>query len=426
MSRGSAGKLFNDSISHRDYRAWEVVQGAPGTSRCDLASTHVKEFPQCEHRIPAETILKICEEAAKERPNLEWIEKIKSDAAPLSHLNKSKDQLTSLAEKLQGLRQELNSLPHPETVTEKVQADKRDTQEQIDTRLSEVDRAIGDEKWAKFQREYYDLMIKKSIREAASHLAGWDSKDPRCESLRKHFRENVVPILKGVAQEAKKNRQWSSAIKVVEAVEQHPDSLKPGLLDDERLHGLQGIVEDLKDDEDKSRYEDILNNKPQCRDQIRAYLAAGTTHRMERSVAGYEAYLNQRDSALDLKLHLSEILWGGATSGYTHEVGVTVDADKHIQGRLENVAHGRSGQVGEPLPIRKKLDDTVKLSVTITRKAWWPLIQGDSSAGSAVYEGSAQGLDARIIDLSGSDNKVTFKLEGMPVEPPMPPWSKTP
>ena len=100
-------------------------------------------------------------------------------------------------------------------------------------------------------------------------------------------------------------------IKVVEAVEQHPDSLKPGLLDDERLHGLQGIVEDLKDDEDKSRYEDILNNKPQCRDQIRAYLAAGTTHRMERSVAGYEAYLNQRDSALDLKLHLSEILWGG-------------------------------------------------------------------------------------------------------------------
>ena len=63
-------------------------------------------------------------------------------------------------------------------MTEKVQADKRDTQEQIDTRLSEVDRAIGDEKWAKFQREYYDLMIKKSIREAASHLAGWDSKDP--------------------------------------------------------------------------------------------------------------------------------------------------------------------------------------------------------------------------------------------------------
>ena len=106
------GKLFNDSISHRDYRAWEVVQGAPGTSRCDLASTHVKEFPQCEHRIPAETILKICEEAAKERPNLEWIEKIKSDAG-LSHLNKSKDQLTSLAEKLQGLRQELNSLLIP-------------------------------------------------------------------------------------------------------------------------------------------------------------------------------------------------------------------------------------------------------------------------------------------------------------------------
>jgi hypothetical protein len=187
---------------------------------------------------------------------------------------------------------------------------------------------------------------------------------------------------------------------------------------------------EIGNDEDKTRYNEILRYKPKCEDQITAYLkAADIPHRMKRSVERYNAYLAQIREPLDLKITLSQIEWGdcyrGWIWGYEHLVRVTVDGDKLINGTVFPESHKPTRQVGDPLTVRKRLGDTIKLRISIVRKGWW-LGQGDADAGQGEYEGALENLNGKTIDCpsQGQVNKVTFTLSGIPAEPDLPKWGE--
>jgi hypothetical protein len=126
-----------------------------------------------------------------------------------------------------------------------------------------------------------------------------------------------------------------------------------------------------------------------------------------------------------LKLALSQIDWGDAWHHYKHEIHVTV-GDKHIEGTAVAVAHGRTGPVGEPLTIQKRLSDPIKISVELVCKAWVWIVGRDAAAGSAEFEGTVESLNGKTVDLPSPThvNKATFTLSGIPEEPKLPTWGE--
>ncbi len=91
------------------------------------------------------------------------------------------------------------------------------------------------------------------------------------------------------------------------------------------------------------------------------------------------------------------------------------------------MSHGRTGPVGEPLTLHKRLTDPINVNVKLVRKGWWPW-QGDAEAGSGDYPGPVKDLNGKSIDLPCSDqskaNQASFTLSGIPGEPNLPKWGE--
>ena len=420
VDRSEAHSLLVQFRMRRDNGLWKTVTDAehPQT-RLILARKYHDTFPAGMHHSDAETLLTDAERQAWETNNKEHLNQIKLevDAIPTN--------ATTHLDELHRLSERVGNIPHHEASSDSIatlQQELRDLIAQKQTKIAESGRTAD---WEKFTQNYYSLKKNKNVGDAARELVSRTPKEDALRDLVADFSRDAPLIIRGKVQDALKGRSWQLARESARMSED-PNVVK--LLPVLATRELQKLGRDIDEAEDRDLYDQIKLYKPQCGDQLDAYLSRAPSKTMKAEVETYRQYVNAMRGPLDLKLSLTGIQWHDNywawRVNYYNDVTVQVRGKPLIAAAgIKSTRNTRSADIGDG-KLTAGLNETITVDVSIVAKHGLVIIS-TMSGGSGSWTGTPNQLRSGLtIDLNGEGftNKATFALTGIPPEPTLPDW----
>ncbi len=420
LDRAGAYTLLVDLRTRRDNSLWKTVSDAANQqTKVSLARNYLVEFESGLHSPEAKTLVADADREEQDLKNREFLQQltIKLDAiepkadAPLSVLH--------------GLSEKLSSIPYPESRSQST----KDRQAALRNAIAEKQRKIieaqGDMEWVKFEHSYVTAMQSNNVPLAAEYLSKRTPRDTQLDGLINDFAERAPAIVSERVRGHVKNRSWQQARELTR-VASDPNVVM--LLEASQRNTIADLVTEINEAEDKDLYSQIVRYKPQCADQVSAYLSRAPLKTMQEQVEAYRDYLKIKQAPIDMELSLSNLQWHdryyGNVYNYYNDVTVLVKGLPLITATgIASKRNDRSAQVGSGT-LRAQLNETVTIDVSVVAKygvAW----TSTTSGGSGSWTGTPSQLQSGVtIDLNGKGftNKATFNLSGLPSEPRLPEW----
>jgi len=193
---------------------------------------------------------------------------------------------------------------------------------------------------------------------------------------------------------------------------------------------LRKLTLTVDEAEDRDLYSQIDDNRPQCADQVSAYLSRAPLKAMAAEVQRYQQWLDRMNGPLDLTLTLTGIQWHkdywAWRVNYYNDVTVQVRGKPFITAtRVLSKPNTRSASLGKET-LHAELNETITIDVTVVAKYGW-VGTSTMSGGSGIWTGTPSQLQSGVaIDLNGDGftNKATFSITGVPPEPKLPEWTR--
>jgi len=425
LSREEAFSLLTELTTRRDDMLWEQVSGASPSGKVSAAQKYLKFFPvQGRHTQEALGIV----ETANHQENLD------KNKSYLKDLEKKLQLLivntdTRLSD-LNALSHEVDALPYPDARSDKLEEQQQKLRTQISQKISEVAQLQRLAAWEKFRQTYIALIGDGNIQQAARLLVERQPTEPdqqQLMQLKQDFQKRAPPIIRQKVDDFLKYRRFEDARK---AAQLRADPNVAELLPPAVITELAALDEKINEAVDLDLYSQIIKYKPQCNDQITAYLTKAPLKTMQQEVHKYQRSLADMEGPLNLTLKLSAVQWHNHyySSFYTYRNKIDVFlAGKHLVTVPEVVSkpNGVSKDLGEAT-FRAYLNDTITIKVDVVAK-YGALWDSTMPGGSGSWTGTPNQLRSGVtIDLNGDGftNRATFAIEGIPPEPPLPDWRK--
>ncbi len=420
LDRSDAHSLLVRFRTRRDETLWMSVTNAENPhTRLILARKYLDAFPAGLHQSEAQTVVADADRQEMQHKNEEYLAQIalKIDAIS-ANANTQLDVLHSLNE-------QVGTIPHPEASSTSIETRQDELRGRIAQKQTEVAEAVRQAGWEKFKQSYFSLMQNKSVGDAARELGSRVPKDADLQLLVADFTKQAPAIIHGKVQDALKNRSWQIARDSARLIT-NPNVVK--LLPASSIKDLQKLGEEIDIAEDRDLYAQIRRYKPQCGDQIDAYLSRAPLKAMKVEVEKYRHYVNAMKEPLDLTLSLTAIQWHDKywawRVNYYNDVTVQVRGKPSITAtRVLSKPNTRSADLGDG-KINAGFNETITIDVSVVAKYGW-VGTSTMSGGSGSWSGTTNQLRSGVtIDLNGDGftNKATFSLTGIPPEPPLPDW----
>lgn len=418
LDRKAALIELERSRVQRDERSWAPVSEAEGETQLALVEEHKKKIgSNCRHRSEVDRIQAENVARRNRRENREFLDTLARD------VNAIGPPQAPTEDAVRQILDRLRRLPHPGSMDDDGLSQRSHIESVLYERLGQAKQRESSLRLAEFQGKFYRLLSDGKVREAAALLAEGRPEFPQATDLEKDFATSAVASIEERCRGYTKSRLWAQAREAVSVPLNDQSVVK--LLGAVQIRKLNALRNDVDSSEDRDLYDQILRFRPQCRDQVTQYLRSASTGRMKKPVETYQAYLNQMDGKLDLKLELSQLEWGNAWDGWEHDVRVTVDGKTAIEGHATAKRYARTGKVGEPVAVLKNPKDSIRVRVTLVRRGSYnPLKWSSVEVGSGEYTGTVRDLNGKTIELPASDhtNKASFVVDGIPLEPTLPAW----
>ncbi len=418
VGRSDAHDALVGTRTRRDDSRWQTVIDAENAqTRVGLARKYLAAFPAGLHWSDAETIVADADRQEKELENADHLSKIKLKIdAVEAKAHAPLDGLHALAE-------EVAALPHPEARSQLIVDSQRELRNLITKKQAVIAEATKNAEWQAFKRTYESSMKSHNISEAAAHLDGRLPQDARFLKLCNDFARRAPAMIKNKVRDALKNRSWEAARASVRIM------LEPNVakrLPARDVKELQELGREIDHAEDRDLYKQILRYRPQCSDQVEAYLSRAPIKTMKAEVEQYQKYLNQMEGDLKLTLTLNAIRWDGKyySTWYDYDNDVTVQ----LRGKtvisasgIESKPNARTGKIDTAV-FKAKLNQRIAIDVSIVAK-YGKVWTSTTSGGSGNWTGTPEQLRSGVtVDVKGDGftNRATFSLAGIPEEPALP------
>ena len=420
LDRATAYSLLVDLRTQRDNSLWKTVTDAENRqTKVSLARNYLAEFESGLHSPEAKTLVADTDREEHDLKNREFLDQlsIKLDAVEIKA-----DAPVNI---LHDLSDKISSLPYPESRSQSNTDRQAELRKNIAEKQRKIIEAQGEMEWKKFEQSYVTAMQNNDILLAAGYLAKRNPIDSNGEGLINDFAERAPKIVSEKVRGHLKNRSWQQARELTR-VASDPNVVK--LLETGQRSKLADLATEINEAEDKDLYSQIVRYKPQCGDQVSAYISRAPLKTMLKEVESYREYLNAKKDPLDMTLILSTLQWHDRYYGnfysYENDVTVIVKGLPLITAtKIKSNRNERSSQIGSGT-FRAQLNETVTIDVSVVAKygvTWTSTTPG----GSGRWTGTPNELQSGVtIDLNGQGftNKATFRLNGLPPEPQLPEW----
>jgi hypothetical protein len=420
VGRSDAHRILVEFRTRRDNSLWQtVVDAEDPQTRVILARKYRDVFPSGLHCSEVDTLVADADRQDWERKNNEYLDQIaiKVDAvepkpdAPLKHLH--------------ALSEEVDIIPFPEARSQATNNRQKELRGLIAAKQTRIVEASKQADWHTFQQTYVSLMQNKNIREAAKCLDGRLPQDAQLQELLDDFTKRSPAIIQANVRNALKTHIWQRARESARIVAD-PNVVR--LFPADTIKSLQGLGREIDEAEDRDLYKQIVRYKPQCEDQVNAYLSRAPLKSMEKEVKEYDAYLKKKSGQLDLSLRLSAIQWHdkyeGTIYSYVSDITVQVKGEPLIAASgIKSEPNTRSADLGSG-SFTAGLNDNISIDVSIVAK-YGVVFTSTMSGGSGNWSGTPNQLRSGVtvpVKGDGFTNNASFSLSGIPEPPPLPNW----
>ena len=420
VGRSDAYCVLVEFRTRRDNSLWQtVVDAEDPQTRVILARKYRDVFPSGLHCSEVDTLVADADRQEWERKNNEYLDQIaiKVDAvepkpdAPLKPLH--------------ALSEEVDKIPFPGARSQATNNRQKELRGLIAAKQTKIVEASKHADWYTFKQTYVSLMQHKNIREAAKCLDGRLPQDAQLQELLDDFTKRSPAIIQAKVRDALKNRSWQHARDSARIVAD-PNVVR--LFPPDTIKALQSLGREIDEAEDRDLYAQIIRYKPQCADQVNAYLSRAPLKTMESEVKGYDTYLKNKSGQLELSLSLSAIQWHGKYGGniysYVSDITVQVKGKPLIAASgIKSEPNTRSGNLGNGT-FTAGMNDTISIDVSIVAKygvVWTSTISGGSGKWSGTPNQLRSGVTVPVKG-DGFTNNASFSLSGIPKEPPLANW----
>lgn len=425
LSRTEASTLLVELRTSRDDKLWNAVTDAtsPQTKRI-LAREYLKAFPILgTHSHEATSLDAEAVFQESQTGNRGYLDKLALKIAAVRL-----DANTDIADLL-GLSEAIGLLPHPTASSKELEILQQDLRARLAAKQSQIAELARQTTWEKFRQTYFSLMHNKSIEDAAKVLVARTPKEPELRELVDDFVKLAPPIIQEKVRDELKFRNWQLARNAAALCN---DPNVEELLSAADAKELRKLAQTVDEAEDQDIYSQIIKNRPQCADQVSAYLSRAPLKAMKSEVGGYQQWISKMSGPLNVTLTLSGIQWH--EDYWARRVNYYNDVTVQLQGKPVIAATGvlskantRSAKIGDAA-FSAKMGDTVTIDVTVIAKYTGMLLvtTGTMSGGSGSWTGTPDQLRSGVtVDLNGDGftNKATFSIEGIPAEPKLPEWT---
>jgi len=425
VGRSDAHRILVEFRTRRDETLWQtVVDAEDPQTRVILARKYLDVFPSGLHRSEADTLVADADRREWERKNNEYLDQI---AIKIDAVEPKPD---APLESLHVLSEEVDAIPYPEARSPLTNNQQEELRGLIAEKQTKIVEASKQADWQRFKQTYVSLMQSKNIPEAAKLLDGRQPRDAQLQELADDFTKQAPAIIQAKVRDALKNRSWQLARESARIIAD-PNVVR--LFPVDTIKALQGLGREIDEAEDRDLYAQIVRYKPQCADQLDAYLQRAPLKSMELEVQKYRQYAQAMKEPLDLTLNLTRINWHkdfwAWRVGYYNDVTVLVKGNSLIaKSGIKSKPNTSSGQVGDG-EFKSKLNETITIDVSIVTKYTGKLLVTTASmpGGSGTWTGTPNQLRSGVtINLNGDGftNKAVFSLTGLPKEPLLPGWKK--
>lgn len=420
LNRSEAQRLLVDFRTRRDEALWKTVTDAENPqTHLILARKYRDAFPAGLHHSEAETIVADSDRQEMQQKNEEYLGQLALEVdAIIANANAQIIDLHKLNEKI-------GTIPHPEASPDTIVDRQQKLRELIARKQKEVAEAAVKSDWETFKQSYLSLMHNRNVADAAMNLEARVPKDADLQGLISDFETRAPAIVRGMVQDALKNRSWQLARDHARFTV-NPNVVK--LLPAPAIKELQKLIYEIDEAEDRDLYAQIIRYKPGCGDQLDAYLSRAPMKTMESEVKQYRDWVTKLKGTLELTLSLTSIQWHEKywARGYSYQNDVMVQVKGvpliNKTGILSK-PNERSADLGDG-KLAAGRNETITIDVSVVAKYGW-VIRGTTSGGSGRWTGTPNELLSGVtIPLNGDGfmNNATFALTGIPPEPTLPNW----
>jgi hypothetical protein len=271
----------------------------------------------------------------------------------------------------------------------------------------------------KIGKKVRELLDQGKYLAAAELLKNTEDSAPIIK-LKESFRNSVLKLALSRVKEMGERGLWSDARKLLAQLEQIPHQLMPR----ESTMILRKALEEINTSQDKHMYQQVID----YRDEIRCkeYLDKAPVKAMASQVENYLDYLAKNHGRMELTVVLASLSWDNSWNESDNEVTIRLNGRELVRKANVESRSGRStGELGRN-SFEAKLSDEARLSGKVFDKnTLWPdrTMEGEASTTF----GSLNGFTLRLTGTKGYENqkcRAIFRLDGIPKEPPLPPWSE--
>lgn len=422
----------------RDDEAWAAIERTDDpTLKAKLAEDYLEKVDKGEllgrHTDKAKALVANEKLSQQVRENIDYLRTLEHviDALRIDP-TMNPDQLSVTLTKLTDLTGKVTSLPHPESSTTEIAAIKETLRRKIGEKIDVGHRIIATKNWDQFKDLYQKQLQAKNILEAARLLVSQKNLPtnspsyPLLVELKKDFQVQVPPMIREKVHDAIKISAWGQAREEARIVE---DRNVASLLAGDIIRELRKLGDVIDEAEDRHLYNQILRYRPQCTEQMDAYLSHAPLKTMQREVQEYRLWLAQLKEPLELVLTLDRMDWGSDyithVYNYYNSIEVLLNQRNVIErSGVISEAGGRSVLNTQKL-IRVKVDENILLNVNV--KGWWGIVFKDFVPSRGMWTGTPRELAKGVaVDVRGNGftNKAVFFISGIPPEPKLPEWSR--
>lgn len=300
LDRSKAQSLLVQFRTQRDEALWKTTGAENPQTRLILARKYLNSFPAGLHSSEAEALLADAERKRWETKNGEYLSQLELRVDAISPT--STEQLDILHK----LNEEIGNIPHPEASSQSISDRQQALRELIAKKQTQVAEMARQADWEKFKQSYFSLMQNENVGDAARELESRVPKDAGLQELVTDFEKRAPSIIKGKVQNALKGRSWQLARELAR-LSGNPNVVK--LLPSPAIKELQKLGNEIDVAEDRDLYAQIIRYKPQCGDQIAAYLSQAPLKAMTAEVKVYQDWVTKMKGPLFLTLSLTGIGW---------------------------------------------------------------------------------------------------------------------
>ena len=420
LDRSEAHRLLVKFRTQRDKALWKMVTDAENPqTHLILARRYLDAFPAGLHHSEADTLVTDADRQDMQKKNEEYLDQIALKVGAI--IVNATTQLDVLHE----LNKEIGTIPHLDASSESIVNRQQKLRGQIAQKQTQVAEAARQADWEKFKQVYFALMHDKKVQYAARELESRVPKGADLQDLVADFEKRAPSIIQGLVRDALKGRSWQRARESARLMD-HPNIVE--LLRAPAIKELRKLGEEINVAEDRGLYAQIIRYKPQCGDEIDAYLSRAPLKAMKAEVENYRNWINKMKKPLNLSLSLSGIRWHGDywawRVNYYNDVTVQVKGVVLINGAgILSKANTRSGAIGSGI-LKAGFNETITIDVSIVAKYGW-IGTSTISGGSGSWTGTPNQLRSGVtvaLNGNGFTNKATFSLTGIPAEPALPVW----